>query len=154
MLRPRKGSIMEDPSESRIMAWNWNAIRRGAIVQRSGSYSDADAERLRTLMGTAFGSALHDDYVSRPVHRIYVADDYRGAAITTDTSVGSHYLSKFAVEQRARGEGIGHDLWLAVTSDYDELFWRSRPDNPISSWYATTATASCARASGTFSGTV
>jgi len=110
-------------------------IRRGASVRYYESYDQAEPERLRALMQTAFGSALDADYFDRPVHRIYIADDYRGVAITYDTDLGAHYLSKFAVEQLARGEGIGRDLWSAMTGDHDKLFWRSRPNNPITPWY-------------------
>jgi acetylglutamate kinase len=45
------------------------------------------------------------------------------------------YLSKFAVEPEARGEGMGRDLWQAISRDYPALYWRSRPDNPIAAWY-------------------
>jgi acetylglutamate kinase len=45
------------------------------------------------------------------------------------------YLSKFAVEPDAQGEGIGNDLWQAILRDFPQLFWRTRPDNPINPWY-------------------
>ena len=46
------------------------------------------------------------------------------------------YLSKFAVERTAQGEGIGGDLWSVIVRDYPSVFWRARPDNPITPWYA------------------
>ena len=52
-----------------------------------------------------------------------------------DTPVGN-YLSKFAVDVGARGEGIGSDLWRAVCSGCPRLLWRSKPNNPIAAWYA------------------
>ena len=45
------------------------------------------------------------------------------------------YLSKFAVEPVAQGEGIGQDLWQAIVRRHASLVWRSRPSNPIGSWY-------------------
>ena len=45
------------------------------------------------------------------------------------------YLSKFAVGIVSRGEGVGRDLWRAMHADFPRLFWRSRADNPITSWY-------------------
>lgn len=71
----------------------------------------------------------------REVGRIYVAGDYRGAAMVGDAPMAS-YLSKFAVDVSARGEGLGSDLWQAVTADAQTLLWRSSPDNPIANWYA------------------
>ena len=37
--------------------------------------------------------------------------------------------------RQAQGEGIGRDLWQAMTSEHRTLFWRARKDNPIRSWY-------------------
>jgi acetylglutamate kinase len=52
-----------------------------------------------------------------------------------DTPLGG-YLSKFAVDREAQGEGMGRDLWEFFTDDYPTVFWRARPDNPIGAWYA------------------
>lgn len=111
-------------------------IRRGATVHRFDHYAEGAAELLRELMETAFDRTLCADFFARPVQSIYVADGYRGAAITTATELGCSYLSKFAVDQRARGEGIGRDLWTVLTADHPQLLWRSRPDNPITPWYS------------------
>ena len=45
------------------------------------------------------------------------------------------YLTKFAVERQAQGEGLGGEIWSLVTRDYPAFFWRSRPENPITAWY-------------------
>src|SRR5690606_11885598 len=63
-----------------------------------------------------------------------VAEDYRGVAIVT-RAAPAPYLSKFAVEVRARGEGVGRDLWRALCRDHAAFFWRGRADNPINAWY-------------------
>jgi acetylglutamate synthase len=39
------------------------------------------------------------------------------------------------VEPDAQGEGIGNDLWQAISRDFPKFFWRARRDNPIISWY-------------------
>jgi acetylglutamate synthase len=46
------------------------------------------------------------------------------------------YLTKFAVDRVAQGEGMGRDLWEALVRDHPALYWRSRAENPITSWYA------------------
>ncbi len=66
---------------------------------------------------------------------VYVEADYRGAAVVAHGSPVP-YLSKFAVEPEAQGEGMGRDLWQAISRDYPALYWRGRADNPIASWYA------------------
>ena len=69
------------------------------------------------------------------MERIYVEENYLGAALLSPSPIGP-YLSKFAVERTAQGEGIGGDLWKVITRDYASVFWRARPDNPITPWYA------------------
>jgi acetylglutamate kinase len=109
-------------------------IRRGSKVERHASWAALDADRLVALIEEAFGRPLVPGFKGRPFAAAYVADDYRGAAIVDDTVLGP-YLSKFAVTTVARGEGVGRDLWRPLAADYPRLFWRSRTDNPITSWY-------------------
>ena len=86
-------------------------------------------------MMSAFGRAPGPAFFQRPVSAIYIAGDYDGAAIVVPTPLGP-YLSKFAVDRRAQGEGIGGHLWRAMEADHPSLFWRARDTNPISAWYA------------------
>jgi acetylglutamate kinase len=109
-------------------------VRRGARVTRHDGFAQLSLDRLVALVEEAFGRPLVPDFAERPTLAIYLADDYRGAAIVTDAPLGP-YLSKFAVDVGARGEGIGRDLWRAMAADYPRLFWRSRSTNPITAWY-------------------
>jgi len=109
-------------------------VRRGCVVEAFSHWHELDRPRLISLVEEAFGKPLVSDFGSRPFLRAYVADDYRGAAIVTQTPLGP-YLSKFAVTTVARGEGVGRDLWRHLTGELPQLFWRSRADNPITSWY-------------------
>jgi acetylglutamate kinase len=109
-------------------------VRRGCVVESFARWEELDRQRMVALVEDAFGKPLVPDFAARPFLRAYVADDYRGAAIVTATPLGP-YLSKFAVTTVARGEGVGRDLWRQLTSDFSQLFWRSRADNPITSWY-------------------
>ena len=52
-------------------------------------------------------------------------------------SISSSFLTKFAVERAAQGEGVGRDLWQALSRDLPSVYWRGRPDNPIAEWYST-----------------
>jgi acetylglutamate kinase len=103
-------------------------------VTRFRAWDEVDAMRMVALIEEAFGRPLLADLRARPLESAYVADDYRGAAIITDTPLAP-YLSKFAVTTVARGEGVGGDLWRAMTADHPRLYWRSRAGNPITAWY-------------------
>ena len=109
-------------------------IRLGSSITHVTDMTCVDCSRLQALIETAFGRTLVADFFTRPIHALYLADDYRGTAIITDTPAG-HYLTKFAVNRQARGEGVGHDLWRALHTNCPHIFWRSRADNPLVAWY-------------------
>lgn len=109
-------------------------IRLGSSITHVSDMTRVDCSRLQTLIETAFGRTLVADFFTRPIHALYLADDYRGTAIITDTPAG-HYLTKFAVDRQARGEGVGHDLWRVIYANSPQIFWRSRADNPLVTWY-------------------
>jgi acetylglutamate synthase len=90
--------------------------------------------RARSLFESAFGRPLRAGFFADPVERIYVEDNFRGIAVVRQTKVGP-YLTKFAVDRQAQGEGIGGDLWSVLARDFPAFFWRSRPANPITPWY-------------------
>ncbi len=109
-------------------------IRCGSDIKRYNGYEGVQQGRLRALLETAFSRKLREDFFEHPIKTTYVADEYRGAALIEDTPLGP-YLGKFVVDRKARGEGVGRDLWQTLANDCTSFFWRSRPGNPISSWY-------------------
>lgn len=109
-------------------------IRKGSRVEKHASFDPVNRPRLRALLESAFGKSLSDDLFERQTERVYIEENYLGAAVLSQTPVGV-YLSKFAVERHAQGEGVGSDLWSVVTRDYPTFFWRSRATNPITPWY-------------------
>ena len=44
-------------------------------------------------------------------------------------------MNKFAVTPAAQGEGLGAALWEQISVRYPQLYWRSRADNPVNTWY-------------------
>ena len=109
-------------------------IRQGSSISYFSDMTDVDRSRLQTLIETAFGRTLVDDFFTRPIHALYLAEDYRGTAIITDTPAG-RYLTKFAVDRQARGEGVGHDVWRVLHANCPQIFWRSLANNPLITWY-------------------
>jgi bifunctional N-acetylglutamate synthase/kinase len=109
-------------------------VRKGSLITRFLGWDGVDRPRLLSLVESSFGKALVPGYDQRPVLAIYIADEYRGAAIVNPAPLAP-YLSKFAVDTVSRGEGVGRDLWRAMAAQFPRLFWRSRADNPITPWY-------------------
>jgi hypothetical protein len=110
-------------------------IRKGSRIEVHTDFARIDRARLRVLLESAFGRSLREEAFDLGVERIYVETNYLGAALFSPCPIAS-YLSKFAVERAAQGEGIGTDLWSVLIRDYPAFFWRSRPDNAITPWYA------------------
>lgn len=110
-------------------------LRRGTEVQRLSGYDQLDRNAFAALLGSAFGHAPTAQLYDRELVGLYLAADYQGVAVL-EAGPLVPYLSKFAVDLRAQGEGIGGDLWRALCDDHPAFFWRSRPDNPIAAWYA------------------
>jgi acetylglutamate synthase len=109
-------------------------LRRGAVIERRGGFDEVDRERLRTLLVSSFGRPPDDGFFARPASDIYLEEGYRGAAVLRRAPIGP-YLTKFAVDREAQGEGMGHDLWQRMLADHPSVFWRARPSNPIVAWY-------------------
>jgi hypothetical protein len=109
-------------------------FKRRPRILRFGGWEGVDGVRMAELLAASFGRSASPAILERPVARVYVEAHYRGAAIVCDTPLGP-YLSKFAVVRDAQGEGLGRDLWDAMTADEPKVFWRARPRNPISQWY-------------------
>jgi hypothetical protein len=109
-------------------------IKPGTVVERRNSYAEVDLSRLTALLESSFGRPLSALFFERPIAAVYFEPNYRGAAIVLDGGPAP-YLTKFAVEPDAQGEGIGNDLWQAMQRDFPRLFWRGRPENPITPWY-------------------
>jgi acetylglutamate kinase len=109
-------------------------LRRGASITRHEGYNGVDMPRLEALLRSSFDKPPAPGLFQRPMRYAYIEESYRGAALVAHTELGG-YLSKFAVTREAQGEGIGQDLWNAVTADHKALFWRARAHNPVRAWY-------------------
>jgi hypothetical protein len=110
-------------------------IRRGSRITVHDSWDGVDQARAAALFSSAFGRPIRPEFFAQPIARAVVEENYLGAAVVQETAVAP-YLSKFAVERQAQGEGIGGELWSLVIRDFPHFFWRSRPDNAITAWYA------------------
>jgi hypothetical protein len=110
-------------------------IRKGSRVESHSNFDRLDVPRLRALIESAFGRMLRPEALERDVERVFLEENYRGAVLFAPSPIAP-YLSKFAVERTAQGEGIGGDLCGTVVAEYPTFFWRARPDNPVTPWYA------------------
>jgi acetylglutamate kinase len=109
-------------------------IKLGSPIRRFGGFEGVDLRRLHALLEASFGKRLDPEFLSGSPLAAYLESGYRGAALLYEAPPAP-YLSKFAVDPVAQGEGIGRDLWRAIVRDHPRFFWRSRPENPIAAFY-------------------
>lgn len=111
-------------------------VKLGSAIHRHTRYADVDQNRLALLLESSFKRPLVPGFFDTAPIAIYLEEGYRGAAIVQPGHRGA-FLTKFAVDPLAQGEGIGQDLWRAMYREQPRLYWRSRSQNPIHSWYQT-----------------
>lgn len=111
-------------------------VKLGSAIHRYTRYGDVDQNRLALLLESSFKRPLVPGFFDTEPTAIYLEEGYRGAAILQPGHQGA-FLTKFAVDPLAQGEGIGQDLWRAMQREEPRLYWRSRSANPILSWYQT-----------------
>ncbi|MFT7582282.1 MAG: acetylglutamate kinase, partial [Myxococcota bacterium] len=119
-------------------------IRRGErVLCFEDGLDGVDIPRLRELLEACFDRELVADYFDKKdFFRVYVTESYRATAILTREGK-LPYLDKFAVTQKAQGEGLGASLWARLRQDHPKLFWRSRAANKlINPWYFSKAQGS------------
>jgi ribosomal protein S18 acetylase RimI-like enzyme len=109
-------------------------IKTGSPIQRADSFAELDVERVTRLLDDTFGKVLKREFLQRACLAVYVEAGYRGLAVV-EKGVRGAYLTKFAVDPTAQGEGIGRDLWEAMLRDHPCVYWRARVNNASAAWY-------------------
>lgn len=109
-------------------------IKRGSSIDYVTNLSNIDMSRLKDLLESAFKKPINPDFLNSDIHSIILESSYRGAAIMKNTPYGG-LLSKFAVDEIARGEGIGRDIWDEMKKRYNVIFWRAKIYNTVNKWY-------------------
>ncbi|ESP01173.1 hypothetical protein LOTGIDRAFT_238302 [Lottia gigantea] len=108
-------------------------------IQRYRTLDGMDMDRFTALFNKSFKKNLKPEYfeeIEDKIDRIYLSKSYNaGAVILRDEETNIPYLCKLGVSAKAQGEGTSELLWDTIRQDYQQLFWRSRIDNFINSWY-------------------
>lgn len=110
-------------------------VKSGAELECRRGWGDLDLTRVAALLETSFGRVLRPGFFEREPLLVVAEREYRGAVIVHQGRVAP-YLTKFAVEPVAQGEGMGQDLFAALAREEPAFFWRARANNPIAGWYA------------------
>lgn len=109
-------------------------VKRGSrILIHEGSFH-LNQVRLQELIESSFQKKCKPGFIEAGFHRVILEADYKACALFRETPRGI-LLSKFAVDEIARGEGVGREIWDKMKEIYPQVFWRARRKNSISNWY-------------------
>ncbi len=112
-------------------------IRRGEGFAIESELTGLRQSELKSLIESCFERELSADYFDRlELTSLIWAGSGRAAAVIDRGRAGVGYMDKFAVTPTAQGEGVGAALWQQVLQRFPRLYWRSRADNPVNSWYS------------------
>lgn len=109
-------------------------IRRGSAIQVYEGVQNIDLNKLRQLIEISFQKKCKPGFIEGDFDRVILESNYKACALIRLNKWGV-LLSKFAVDEIARGEGIGREIWDKIKEIYPKFFWRARVKNTISSWY-------------------
>ena len=110
-------------------------VRMGEKILTRHSWDDVDLNKLTDLLETSFGRKLVPGYYNKtPLSVAYISESYRAAALITEGQPLA-CMDKFAVTEKAQGEGLGRAVWDCVRENHPSLYWRARPDNAVNNFY-------------------
>ena len=109
-------------------------VKAGSEIHRYPSALLADRDRLIALLERSFGRRLVSCAFMERLTDLYIEHDYQGAALL-EPHGNAMYLSKFAVDRDARGDGLAQELWNRLSADHRAIFWRSKNENRVNHWY-------------------
>ncbi|MDG2012970.1 MAG: hypothetical protein P8J33_05665, partial [Pirellulaceae bacterium] len=111
-------------------------IRRGEGFSSETKITGLRQSELKSLIEVCFNRRLDEGWFSEvDLDSLIWAGSGRAAAVIDSGFQGIPYMNKFAVTPAAQGEGLGAALWEQISVRYPQLYWRSRADNPVNTWY-------------------
>lgn len=111
-------------------------IRQGEGFAEKFELDDPLRQEVVQLLECCFQKKLRHDYFDHLKLRSLIrASSGRAAAVVVQGCSDVDYLDKFVVTPEAQGEGIGASLWKQIRNRFPQLYWRSRWDNPVNTWY-------------------
>ncbi len=114
----------------------------GTLIRRGEGFvleSDINATRqveLKNLIEVCFERSITNDYFeSLKLQTLIWARSGRAASVIVDGVHDVAYMDKFVVTPTAQGEGLGAATWKQIRDRFPKLYWRSRAENSVNSWY-------------------
>lgn len=92
-------------------------------------------DQFQQIIEASFGGTLIDNFFDSPKNLDIFMTSCKRATIAISNDFSIPYMDKFGVMPEAKGEGLGAGIWHEMRKVYPQVFWRSRPNNPINAFY-------------------
>jgi acetylglutamate kinase len=110
-------------------------IKHGYSVSQYNLPDKEIQANFKKIIEASFGGSLVDNFFDDPSSLNIFMTSCNRAAIAISNVFNIPYMDKFGVIPEARGEGLGAGIWHEMRKVYPQVFWRSRPNNPINNFY-------------------
>ena len=92
-------------------------------------------EQFTNIIEASFKGKLVDNFFDNADDLNIFMTSCKRATIAISNEFAVPYMDKFGVIPEAKGEGLGAGIWHEMRKAYPQVFWRSRPNNPINNFY-------------------
>ncbi|MBL4773095.1 MAG: hypothetical protein JKX98_05685, partial [Alcanivoracaceae bacterium] len=111
-------------------------LSMGEHINHHNTLGTAVKLQLTSLLESSFSRKLKPGFYDRlDLKSLFISESSQAAALITKGHNGKAYLNKFAVTLMAQGQGLGKAIWQHMLNGYPQIYWRSRAENEINSWY-------------------
>jgi len=111
-------------------------ISMGENINHCAILGTAVKLQLKSLLESTFKKKLKTGFFDTiDLKSLIISETSQAAALITKGHNDIAYLNKFAVTPLAQGQGLGKSIWQQMLLSYPQIYWRSRIDNKINSWY-------------------
>ena len=110
-------------------------IKHGYSVSQYSLPDKKIQEHFKKIIEASFGGSLVHSFFDDPSSVNIFMTSCKRATIAISNEFSIPYMDKFGVIPEAKGEGLGAGIWHEMRKVYPQVFWRSRPNNPINNFY-------------------
>jgi acetylglutamate kinase len=110
-------------------------IKQGYSVQSHQLPNTSVQEQFKNIIEASFRGTLESNFFKTQDNLNIFMTSCKRATIAISNDFKIPYMDKFAVLPEAKGEGLGAGIWYEMRKVYPQVFWRSRPNNPVNSFY-------------------
>ena len=110
-------------------------IKHGYSVAQHKIPDQEIQEHFKKIIEASFSGNLVDSFFDDPDTLNIFMTSCKRATIAISNDFCIPYMDKFGVIPEAKGEGLGAGIWHEMRKVYPQVFWRSRPNNPINKFY-------------------